>query len=131
MAGKVRRLFGIEIVPEAIENAKENAARNGIENARFLCADAGQAAAKMAAEGYQPQVIVVDPPRKGLDEAAVKAICDMAPDRVVYVSCDCASLARDAKMLYESGGYKPTRVQAFDMFPRTANVETVALLERK
>jgi len=130
LAGHCKSVVGVEIVPAAIEDAKENAAHNGIENARFLCADAGQAAAKMAAEGYQPQVIVVDPPRKGLDAAAVRAICDMAPHRVVYVSCDCASLARDAKMLYEAGGYKPTRMQAFDMFPRTANVETVALLEK-
>ena len=84
----------------------------------------------MAAEGFRPGVIVVDPPRKGLDDAAVKALCDMAPDRIVYVSCDCASLARDAKMLFEQGGYRPTKVQAFDMFPRTANIETVALLEK-
>ncbi len=131
LAGRCKSVVGVEIVPAAIEDARENAARNGIENTRFLCADAGQAAAKMAAEGFKPQVIVVDPPRKGLDEAAVKAICDMAPQRVVYVSCDCASLARDAKMLFEAGGYKPTRVQAFDMFPRTANVETVVLLSRK
>ena len=131
LANHCKSVVGVEIVPAAIEDAKENAARNGIDNARFLCADAGQAAANMAAEGYQPQVIVVDPPRKGLDEAAVKAICDMAPQRVVYVSCDCASLARDAKMLLETGGYRPVKVRAFDMFPRTANVETVALLERK
>ena len=84
----------------------------------------------MAAEGFRPGVIVVDPPRKGLDDAAVKALCDMAPDRIVYVSCDCASLARDAKMLFEQGGYRPTKVQAFDMFPRTANIETVVLLSR-
>ena len=130
LADHCKSVVGVEIVPAAIEDAKENAARNGIENARFLCADAGQAAAKMAAEGFRPGVIVVDPPRKGLDEAAVKALCDMAPDRIVYVSCDCASLARDAKMLFTQGGYRPTKVQAFDMFPRTANIETVALLER-
>ena len=76
-------------------------------------------------------MIVVDPPRKGLDEAAIQAVCAMAPDRIVYVSCDCASLARDAKRLQEVGGWRPTFVQAFDMFPRTANVETVVLLSRK
>ena len=130
LADHCKSVVGVEIVPAAIEDAKENAARNGIENARFLCADAGQAAAKMAAEGFRPGVIVVDPPRKGLDEAAVKALCDMSPDRIVYVSCDCASLARDAKMLFTQGGYRPTKVQAFDMFPRTANIETVALLEK-
>ena len=85
---------------------------------------------RMAEEGFRPQVIVVDPPRKGLDEAAVQAICKMAPDRIVYVSCDCASLARDAKMLLETGGYRPVKVQAFDMFPKTANIETVCLLSR-
>ena len=131
LAGRCKTVVGVEIVPAAIEDAKENAARNGIENARFLCADAGTAAAKMAGEGFRPGVIVVDPPRKGLDEAAVKALCDMGPERIVYVSCDCASLARDAKMLFEQGGYRPTRVRAFDMFPRTANVETVVLLSRK
>jgi len=131
LAGRCKTVVGVEIVPAAIEDAKENAARNGIENARFLCADAGTAAAKMADEGFRPGVIVVDPPRKGLDEAAVKALCDMGPERIVYVSCDCASLARDAKMLFEQGGYRPTRVQAFDMFPRTANVETVVLLSRE
>ena len=130
LADHCKTVMGVEIVPAAIEDARENAARNGIENARFLCADAGTAAAKLAAEGFRPGVIVVDPPRKGLDEAAVKALCDMAPRRIVYVSCDCASLARDAKMLFAQGGYRPVQVEAFDMFPRTANVETVALLER-
>ena len=130
LAGHCKHVVGVEIVPAAIEDAKENAARNRIENARFLCADAGTAAAKLAEEGFRPGVIVVDPPRKGLDEAAVKAVCAMAPDRIVYVSCDCASLARDAKLLQAEGGYVPTFVQAFDMFPRTANVETVALLEK-
>ena len=130
LASRCKSVVGVEIVPAAIEDARENAARNGIENVRFLCADAGTAAGKMAAEGFRPQVIVVDPPRKGLDEAAVKALCDMAPDRIVYVSCDCASLARDAKMLFAQGGYRPTKVQAFDMFPRTANIETVVCLSR-
>ena len=131
LAGRCKSVVGVEIVPAAIEDAKENAARNGIENTRFLCADAGQAAAKLAEEGFRPGVIVVDPPRKGLDEAAIQAVCAMAPDRIVYVSCDCASLARDAKRLQEVGGWRPTFVQAFDMFPRTANVETVVLLSRK
>ena len=131
LASRCKSVMGVEIIPAAIEDAKENAARNGIENARFLCADAGQAATKLAEEGFRPQVIVVDPPRKGLDEAAVKAVCAMEPQRIVYVSCDCASLARDAKMLFEQGGYRPVKVQAFDMFPRTANVETVALLVRE
>lgn len=130
LADRCRSVTGVEIVPAAIEDAKENAARNGVENVRFFCADAGQAAEQLAEEGLAPQVIVVDPPRKGVDEAAVDAICRMNPERVVYVSCDCASLARDAKLLFEKGGYRPVRVKAFDMFPRTANVETVCLLSR-
>ncbi len=131
LAGRCKSVVGVEIVPAAIDDAKDNAARNGIENARFLCADAGQAAAKMAQEGFRPQVILVDPPRKGLDQAAIDAICQMAPDRIVYVSCDCASLARDAKLLQQTGGYVPEQLQAFDMFPRTANVESVCLLRRQ
>ncbi len=130
LAARCESVVGVEIVPAAIEDARENARRNGAENVRFLCADAGQAAARLAAEGLRPQVIVVDPPRKGLDEAAVRAICEMAPDRVVYVSCDCASLARDARRLADVGGYRPEKLRAFDMFPRTANVETVVLLSK-
>ena len=131
LAARCKSVVGVEIVPQAIADARENAARNGVENVRFLCADAGQAAEKLAREGFRPQVIVVDPPRKGLDEAAVRAVCAMAPRRIVYVSCDCASLARDAKMLQQAGGYRPLQVRAFDMFPRTANVETVVLLSRE
>ena len=131
LAARCKSVVGVEIVPQAIADARENAARNGVENVRFLCADAGQAAEKLAREGFRPQVIVVDPPRKGLDEAAVRAVCAMAPRRIVYVSCDCASLARDAKMLQQAGRYRPLQVRAFDMFPRTANVETVVLLSRE
>ena len=131
LAARCKSVVGVEIVSQAIADARENAARNGVENVRFLCADAGQAAEKLAREGFRPQVIVVDPPRKGLDEAAVRAVCAMAPRRIVYVSCDCASLARDAKMLQQAGRYRPLQVRAFDMFPRTANVETVVLLSRE
>ncbi len=131
LAGRCKSVVGVEIVPAAIDDAKENSARNGIENVRFLCADAGAAAAKMAEEGFRPQVILVDPPRKGLDQAAIDAICKMDPDRIVYVSCDCASMARDAKLLQETGGYAPEKLQAFDMFPRTANVESICLLTRQ
>ena len=131
LADRCREVVGVEIVPAAVEDARQNAARNGVGNVRFLCADAGQAAERLAEEGFQPEVIVVDPPRKGLDEAAVRAICRMAPARVVYVSCDCASMARDARLLRELGGYAPVALKAFDMFPRTANVETVCLLYRQ
>ncbi|MBR5391056.1 MAG: 23S rRNA (uracil(1939)-C(5))-methyltransferase RlmD [Clostridia bacterium] len=131
LASRCREVVGVEIVPAAVEDARQNAARNGVGNVRFLCADAGKAAEKLAEEGFRPEVIVVDPPRKGLDEAAVRAICRMAPMRVVYVSCDCASMARDARLLHDLSGYAPAALKAFDMFPRTANVETVCCLHRQ
>ena len=126
-AGKV---IGVEIIPAAIADAKENAARNGVENAEFLCADAGQAAAHFAETGIQPQVIVVDPPRKGLDETVIAAMAQMAPQCIVYVSCDPATLARDCKRLTEHG-YELTHAEAFDMFPRCAHVESVVCMRKK
>lgn len=121
------RVIGAEIVPEAIENAKENAARNGIQNAEFLCADAARAAQELAARGLRPDAVVVDPPRKGMDEDAIRAVCSMSPDRVVYVSCNPATLARDIQRFGELG-YALEKVTAVDMFPRTCHVETAALL---
>ncbi len=128
MARRAREVIGVEVVPEAIADARENARRNGVENARFLCADAAQAAAQLAAEGLRPDVIVVDPPRKGLAPEVAAALLSMAPKRIVYVSCDCATLARDLRTLCQS--YALSRVEAVDMFPRTHHVETVALLKR-
>ena len=125
-AGKV---IGAEIVPQAIENAKANAAANGIDNAEFICADAGQAAAELAARKLQPKVIVVDPPRKGMDENAVNAVASMQPERIVYVSCDCATLSRDI-LRFSQLGYALDKVCAVDMFPRTRHVESCALLCR-
>ncbi len=130
MAKRVRRVIGAEIVPEAVEDAKANAARNGIENAEFFCGDASAVAAKLAAEGLRPDVVTVDPPRKGLAEDVVRAIADMAPRRVVYVSCDSATLARDVKRFSELG-YTAKRACAVDMFPRVDHVETVCLMSRK
>ena len=129
LAKRCKTVIGAEIVPQAIEDAKENARRNGVENAQFFCGDAGQTAAHLAKEGFAPDVIVCDPPRKGMDEAAINAILQMNPKRIVYVSCECETLARDAKLLAE-GGYTLQHVQAFDMFPRTGHVETVAMLSR-
>ncbi len=128
LADRCRSVVGVEIVPAAVDDARENALRSGVGNVRFFCADAGKAARTLADEGFRPQVIVVDPPRKGLDDTAIRAICDLGPERVVYVSCDCASQARDVKRLYELGGYALHSIKAFDMFPRTANVETVVLM---
>ena len=120
----------MDVVPRAIEAAKENARRNRIENARFFCADAGQAAKQLAAEGIRPDVITVDPPRKGLSPDVIDAIAEMGPDRVVYVSCDPATLARDVKLL-EERGYAFRRAEAVDLFPRTKHIETVVLLSQQ
>ncbi len=123
-------VIGAEIVPEAIENASMNAKANGISNAEFICADAAQAAGRFAAEGRRPEVIVVDPPRRGMDEAAVIATASMQPERIVYVSCNPATLARDVLRFTEQG-YTLTAATAVDMFPRTAHVETVCLLSQQ
>ncbi len=127
MARDAGRVVGAEIVPEAVENAAENAARNGIQNAEFLCGDAGEAAKALAARGLRPKVVVVDPPRKGMSEEAVAAVASMEPERVVYVSCNPATLARDI-LRFEELGYALREVTAVDMFPRTCHVESVALL---
>lgn len=129
LARKADRVIGAEIIPEAIENAKKNAERNGIENAEFICADASQAAEKLLREGIRPEAVVVDPPRKGMDEAAIKAICGMEPQRIAYVSCNPATLARDI-VVFDSCGYELKKATAVDMFPRTPHVETVCLLSR-
>lgn len=129
MARNAGMVYGAEIVPEAIENAKENAARNGIGHAEFFCADAGEAAQRMAKEGVRPDVISVDPPRKGLSPEVIDAIVSMAPERVVYVSCDPATLGRDVKRLTERG-YVLRQAEAVDLFPRTAHVETVVWMTR-
>ena len=129
MADKAEELIGIETVAPAIEDAKKNAAANGIENARFICADAGEAAEKLLGEGKRPEVIVLDPPRKGCSEQTIKAAAGMAPDRIVYVSCDPATLARDCAVFKELG-YEVEEATPVDLFPRTAHVETVCLLSR-
>ena len=127
MAAHARRVLGAEIVPEAIEDAKENARRNGVENASFFCGDAGAVAAKLAAEQLRPDVVTVDPPRKGLSEDVVRTVAQMAPARIVYISCDPATLARDIAR-FAPLGYRAVRAAAVDMFPRADHVETVVLL---
>ena len=130
MARHAGRVIGAEIVPEAIEDAKANAERNGVENVEFFCGDASAVAADFAAKGLRPDVICVDPPRKGLAPKVVRAAAQMAPRRIVYVSCDPATLARDVK-LFAAEGYGAVRAAAVDMFPGTANVESVVALERR
>lgn len=132
MAEQCRELIGVEIVPEAIESAKANAARMGeaiAAKSRFFCADAGQAATQLAAEGLHPDIVMLDPPRKGCDEATLSAVVRMAPRRVVYVSCNPATAARDAAWL-EQNGYHTEKVQPVDLFPRTKHVEAVLLLTK-
>ena len=133
MAEQCRELIGVEIVPEAIESAKANAARMGetvAAKSRFFCADAGQAATQLAAEGLHPDIVMLDPPRKGCDEATLSAVVCMAPRRVVYVSCNPATAARDAAWL-EQNGYHAEKVQPVDLFPRTKHVEAIVSLQRE
>ena len=132
MAEQCRELIGVEIVPEAIESAKANAARMGeavAAKSRFFCADAGQAATQLAAEGLHPDIVMLDPPRKGCDEATLSAVVRMAPHRVVYVSCNPATAARDAAWL-EKNGYHTEKVQPVDLFPRTKHCECVIALSK-
>ena len=130
MAKKAGKVIGAEIVPEAIEDAKVNAARNGIDNVEFFCGDASDIAAELAARGLRPDVICVDPPRKGLAPEVVEAVAGMAPRRVVYVSCDPATMGRDVKR-FSALGYTVTAATAVDLFPGTANIESVACLSRE
>lgn len=129
MAKEAKKIIGVEIIPQAIENAKENAKLNNIDNAQFICADAGQAAEKLLKDGLKPDVVIVDPPRKGLSRETIDATVSMSPQRIVYVSCDCATLARDCK-IFEELGYRVMRTTAVDMFPRTWHVESVVLLTK-
>jgi 23S rRNA (uracil1939-C5)-methyltransferase len=129
MAHAAGQVIGVEVVPQAIADAQENARRNGIENARFFCADAGAAAQQLAQEGIRPAVVTVDPPRKGLSPEVIDAVAKMAPQRVVYVSCDPATLARDVKR-FAAAGYHFRTAHAVDLFPRTKHIETVVLLSK-
>ena len=129
-APRAREAVGVEVVPAAVEDARETAARNRVPNVRFLCADAAEAAAQFAAQGMQPDVLFADPPRKGLDASVIDSIAAMGPGRVVYVSCDPATLARDLRRFAEKG-YAAQKAVAVDMFPRTRHVETVCCLYRQ
>ena len=127
LSDHAKKVLGAEIVPEAIDDARENAVRNGVKNVEFFCGDASDVAKKLAQEHLRPDVITVDPPRKGLAPDVVESIAAMQPGRVVYVSCDSATMARDVKRFAELG-YTATRAAAVDMFPRADHVETVCQL---
>ena len=129
MASAAGKVMGVEVVPQAIEDARDNARRNGIENAEFFCADAGAAALELEQKGIRPDIITVDPPRKGLNSDAIEAIDRMNPKRLVYISCDPATLARDTALLKERG-FRLEKTIAADLFPRCSHVETVCLLSK-
>ncbi len=130
MADKVKQLVGVEIVPQAVENAKINAKKMGYDNARFICADAKEAAKMLLDENFLPTAVVVDPPRKGCDEDTLAAIVSMNVPKISMISCNHATAARDCKYLAEHG-YKVEFVQPYDMFPRTKHIECVISLIKK
>ena len=128
LAQKAKQVYGVEIIPEAIDDARENACYNGIENVDFFVGKAEEVLPeKYEKEGIYADIIVVDPPRKGCDEACLSTMVQMKPKRIVYVSCDSATLARDVKYL-EEHGYRLQRARVFDNFPQSVHVETVCLL---
>ena len=124
-----KKLIGVELNADAVRDAVENARRNGVRNAAFTCGDAGQFMTRMAQEGRVPDVVCMDPPRSGSDAAFLRALTTLMPPRVVYVSCNPETLARDLKVLVK-GGYKALQAIPVDMFPATEHVETVVVLER-
>ncbi len=130
MAKSARKVIGVEVVEQAVVDARENTIRNGIENAEFFCGDAGKAALELEKQGIRPDVIVVDPPRKGLNADTIEALDRMSPRRIVYVSCDPATLARDVALLKQRG-YTLKTAQAADLFPRCAHIESICLLQRE
>ena len=127
MAKAAGKVIGVEVVAQAVEDARENALRNGIQNAEFFCGDAGEAALELEKQGIRPDVAVVDPPRKGLNADCIAALHRMQPRRIVYVSCDPATLARDVALLKERG-YRAENALACDLFPRCAHIESVVTL---
>ncbi len=128
MAKQAKKVIGVEVVEAAVQDAKENALRNGIENAEFFCGDAGKAALELEKQGIRPDIVVVDPPRKGLNTDTIEALHRMAPKKIVYVSCDPATLARDVALLKEKG-CRLISAQTADLFPRCAHIESICLLQ--
>lgn len=130
MAGVAKSVTGVEIIPEAVNDAKINAQENGITNATFICADAADAANNLNKQNYKADIVILDPPRKGCEEQLIKTVANgFAPKKVVYISCDPATLARDTK-LFNSLGYKLIKYTPVDLFPRTHHIETVALFKK-
>ena len=130
VAKHAKQVYGVEIVPAAIEDAKHNAKRNGIKNAEFVVGKAEEQFAKWQAEGLKPDVVIVDPPRKGLAESLIEATGKMGPKKVIYVSCNPATLVRDIKRFADQGYHVTKPIQPVDQFPQTTHVESVTVLER-
>lgn len=130
LAQKAKKVYGVEVVPEAIEDAKKNAKLNGMTNTEFVVGQAEKVMPWWKAQGLRPDVIVVDPPRKGCEPEFLEAMLGMEPKRIVYVSCNPSTLARDLRIL-EDGGYETKEVQPVDMFPQSMHIEAVTWLERK
>ena len=129
MAKAAKKVIGVEVVEQAVQDAWDNAKRNGIENAEFFCGDAGQAALDLEQKGIRADVAVVDPPRKGLNADCIEALVRMSPRKIVYVSCDPATLARDVAIL-KGRGYTLKTALAADLFPRCAHIESIVCLKR-
>lgn len=129
VAKQVKQVYGVEVIPEAVENSQKNAEINGITNTHYVCDSAENAMANWSKQGIKPDVILVDPPRKGLTESFIESSVSMEPKKIIYISCNPATMARDIK-LYQELGYKLKKVQPVDLFPQTHHVETVALLSK-
>lgn len=129
MAGKSKHVYGVEVVPSAIKDAEENATINQLENTTFVCGKAEEVILKWKAEGIRPDVVMVDPPRKGCDETFIKTLLELNPKRIVYISCNPSTQQRDAQLLSQQ--YDLKEITPVDMFPQTTHIETVALFERK
>ena len=130
VAKHVKEVYGVEVIPEAVENSQKNAELNGITNAHYVCNTAENAMKNWLKEGIQPTAILVDPPRKGLTESFIKASAQTGADRIAYISCNVATMARDIK-LYQELGYELKKVQPVDLFPQTHHVEAVSLLVKE
>ena len=130
VAKHVKDVYGVEVIPEAVENSQKNASINGITNAHYVADSAENAMTKWSKNGIKPDVIIVDPPRKGLTESFIKASVAMQPEKITYVSCNPATMARDIK-LYQELGYELKKVQPVDLFPQTHHVECVSLLVKR
>ncbi len=129
VAKQVKQVYGVEVIPEAVENSQKNAEINGITNTHYVCDSAENAMANWSKQGIKPDVILVDPPRKGLTESFIESSVSMEPKKIIYISCNPATMARDIK-LYQELGYKLKKVQPVDLFPQTHHVECIALIQR-